>query len=340
MAVVTEVIPVGAFSSGEFPAGVKRRLELFIDNLPDGQRLAFPTLVVRGARPGKTLLAVGAVHGDEYEGTVAIQDLFDELDPGSLRGTFVGIPVMHGPAFIAARRESPLDGLNLARVFPGSATGSPTMRIAHAFHEHLIRQADLLLDIHSGGNVYAIQHLSGYQLRDGDVGRIQREAAVAFGAGLVWGTSGLPGRTLSSAGELGVPSIYVEMQGEGRCRPEHLERARQGIRNVMAYLDMMDGDYPSARPRYFVEMHEPGSGHLQVDHPSPTSGIFVPAVGLWDPVRAGQVLGRVRHADGRVLAEVPSARSGRVLVLRTFPRVFSGDTVAFVLALPEEMLAG
>jgi predicted deacylase len=84
-----------------------------------------------------------------------------------------------------------------------------------------------------------------------------------------------------------------------------------------------------------VEINVLGAGHLQVDHPSPTAGIFLPAVSLWDAVQAGQVLGWIRHADGRVLASVQAARSGRVLLLRTLPRVFAGETVAFVLSLPE-----
>ncbi len=328
-------IPVEAFRLQDIPPGTKQRIELIIDHLPDGQHLAFPTLVARGVRPGKTLLAVGAVHGDEYEGTIAIQDAFEELDAAVMRGTFFGIPVMNGPAFAAASREGAWDGANLARVFPGSAIGSPTLRIAHAFTEYLLKQCDLLLDVHSGGNAYAIQHLAGYQLREGELGRIQRAAAMAFGADLVWGTPGLPGRTLSAAGELGVPAIYVEMRGEGRCRRQDVDRARQGIHNVLAYLGIVDGTFPTTPPRFFVEMTEPGSGHLQVDHPSPTSGTFVPAVDVWERVDAGQMLGWVRHPDGRVLAEIPSARAGRVLFLRTHPRVFSGDTVAFVLTVPE-----
>jgi predicted deacylase len=331
---VPEPLPVGAFDVRALPGPGKRRYELVIDTLPDGQHLAFPALVVTGARAGKTLLVCGAVHGDEYEGTVAIQDVFETLDPTALRGSFVGIPVVNGPAFAAARREGPWDGLNLARVFPGDAAGSPTLRIAHAFRAHVLPQADLLLDIHSGGNAYAIYHFAGYQLREGEVGRVQREAAIAFGAPLVWGTAALPGRTLSAAGELGIPAVYVEMRGEGRCRPADRARAVEGVRRVMAYLGMVDEPYPGEPTPAIVEDPRPGSGHLQADHPSPTGGLFVPRVDLWDAVTAGQLLGEVRHPDGTVLATIPAARAGRVLFLRTLPRVFAGDALAFVLPLP------
>lgn len=334
MRIETERVPVSGFRLAELPAGAKRRLHLVVDLLPDGQPLVFPALIARGRRSGPTLLATGAAHGDEYEGVVAIQDTFEALDVGELRGTFFGIPVLNGPAFAAATRESGLDHLNLARIFPGSPLGSPSQRIADAFQRFVVGQCDLYLDIHSGGNAYAIQPFAGYQVRPGEVGRVQREAAIAFGLDVVWGTEPLPGRTLSAAGDRGVPAIYVELSGEGRCRPEDLARTKQGLRNILAFLGMLDGTFPTEPPPLCFETRGEEAGHLQVDHPSPTSGIFVPEVTVWEPVSEGRRLGAVRHADGTELAEVRAARDGRVLFLRTFPRVFSGDCLAYVLAPP------
>jgi len=329
-------VAVADFSVQGIPAGARQRLRLVIDRLPDGQDLAVPALVARGRTAGKTLLVTGAVHGDEYEGPIAIQDVFADLDPAAMRGTFVGVPVTNGPAFSAATREGAWDHQNLARIFPGRRDGTPSERIAHAYATHLLSQVDLLLDMHSGGNAYAIHPLAGYQIRQGDVGRVQRAAAIAFGLDLVWGTAGLPGRSLSAAGERGLPAIYVEMPGEGRCRPADRRAAARGIRNVMTFLGILEGASPAGPPRHLVEMPTPGSGHLQVDHLSPTSGLFVPAVAVWDRVAAGERLGEVRDPDGTVLAEVAAARAGRVLFLRTLPRVVSGDALAFVLPLVED----
>ena len=76
------------------------------------------------------------------------------------------------------------------------------------------------------------------------------------------------------------------------------------------------------------------AGHLQIDHTSPSSGLFVPNVHVWDAVRKGEVLGEIRHPDGTVLAEMEAMRSGRILFLRTFPRVFSGDFLCYVIEMP------
>jgi predicted deacylase len=320
-------IPIAEFRVADLPPGDKRRLELVVDTLPDGQPLAFAALVVRGREPGPVFLTNASTHGDEYEGIVAIQNVYEELDAETLRGTFFGIPVLNGPAFTAGTREGGLDHLNLARIFPGSAAGSPTQRIAHAFQAYVLPQADFYLDIHSGGNTSAIKELAGYQVRDGNVGETQRAAAIAFGLDLVWGTEPLPGRTLSAAGDLDVPAIYVELRGEGRCRPEDLAKAVQGVRNIMSFLHMIDARAPERPEPLCVETLGEEAGHLQIDYPSPTSGIFVPDVALWDHVAEGQRLGVVRHPNGTVLAEVTVKQAGRVLFLRTFPGVFWGDAL-------------
>ncbi len=329
-------MPVSAFDPAAVPVGQKRRVTLLVDTLPDGSTLAFHTCVIRGASPGKTFLVTGAVHGDEYEGPIEIQDCFDQIDPATLSGTYVGVPIVNGPAYNTGTREGGWDHQNLARIFPGSPHGTPSERIAHALTEHLYPHADFYLDMHAAGNLYAIKRFAGYQVRDAATNAIQRAASIAYGLDLVWGTTALPGRSLHAAGEQGVPAMYVEMQGEGRARSEDLALARQGIQNVMRYLGMLPGAFPREAGIVFDQTGDE-VGHLQIDHTSPTSGLFVPEVGVWDAVETGQALGAVRHPDGTVLATVEAQRTGRILFLRTFPRVFSGDFLCYVLGLPEDL---
>ena len=325
---------VADFDPESTPRGGKSRAVLVVDELPDGQPLAFPALVARGAEPGRTLLATGAVHGDEYEGPLAIQDLFAELDPARMAGAFIGIPVVNGPAFNAGSRTGGHDHQDLARIFPGSSDGSPSERLAHALTEYVIPHADLYADLHSAGNDYRIERFAGYQIRP-ELIAAQRRAAIAFGLDLVWGTAALPGRSLSAAGAKGVPAIYVEMEGEGRCRPESCAAALQGLRNLLACLGIVAGGHPRQRPRYLVEDGRAGSGHLQLANHAPTSGLFLPDVTVWDRVAAGDRLGVVRRADGRTAAEMRSAKAGRVLMVRTRPQVIAGDCAAYVIEVDE-----
>ena len=323
------------FRVADFALGTKSRLHLIVNALPSGEPLYCPVILARGAQPGPVCMVTGLVHGDEYEGPVAIQDVFSELDPAHMKGTFFGMPMVNGPAFAQGTREGGWDHLNLARIFPGSPQGFPTERIAHVFQEHLVVQADFLLEMHAGGNLYACKELAGYQVQGGPAGSRLHAAAIAFGFDLVWGTEALPGRTLSAARIKGVPAIYVENRGEGRLRPAQRAAAVQGIRNILAFLGIVDGVYPTAEPAFSLQTLGEEAGHLQVNYPSPYSGLFVPAVDLWDPVSAGEVLGQVRHPDGTVLAEVRAEQTGRVMFLRTFPRVLMGECLLYVLETKE-----
>ncbi len=109
-----------------------------------------PITVVRNG-DGPTALLTGANHGDEYEGPVALQALTRDIDPKDIRGRVIIVPFMNAPAFRAARRTSPLDGVNLNRTFPGRPDGTPTQKIADYFNRTLAPMADFVLDFHSGG---------------------------------------------------------------------------------------------------------------------------------------------------------------------------------------------
>lgn len=332
---LTDAVPVSFenFKVADYAAGTKTRLHVMLNTLPSGEPLYCPVILARGAEPGPVCMVTGLVHGDEFEGPVAIQDVFSELDTSLMRGTFFGIPMVNGPAFAHGTREGGWDHLNLARIFPGSADGFLTQRIAHVFQEHLVVQADFLLEMHAGGNLYACKELAGYQVQEGPAGERLHEASIAFGFDLVWGTEALPGRTLSAARVKGVPAIYVENWGEGRARPDQRAAAVQGIRNILAFLGVVEGSYPTAEPQFSLQTLGEEAGHLQVNYLSPYSGLFVPAVEVWDPVTEGDILGHVRHPDGTELAEIRAEKTGRIMFLRTFPRVFAGECLLYVLEM-------
>lgn len=100
------------------------------------------------------MVVTGAVHGDEYEGPAAIHRLFNELDTTALSGTVIGLPIVNVAAWQARTRVSPLDGLDLNRLFPGPAVGqpsSPSYALAHALFTTFVQPCDVLIDLHSGG---------------------------------------------------------------------------------------------------------------------------------------------------------------------------------------------
>jgi predicted deacylase len=156
--------------------------------------------------------------------------------------------------------------------------------------------------------------------------------ARAFNLPVIWGTAAnLEGRSLSVARDAGVPAIYCEYLGSATCRQEGVEAYFNGVLNVMADLGMIHRSLPGSRVEQVFEDTRPGSGHMQVCHPAPMDGCFEPAHDLGDRVEKGQPIGHVLDFTGDVSLPVPADESGRLIVLRTFPRVRKGDSVGVIL---------
>jgi predicted deacylase len=286
---------------------------------------------INGSTTGPHLLITGGVHGDEFEPMAAIRRLPTEIDPRALRGRVTLVPVVNESAFRLGRRTAE-DGKDLARTCPGRAAGSLTEQMAFAL-SRLIRSADYYIDLHTGGTRWLVHPLSGYMLHpDRDVLNVQRRMARAFGLPLVWGTDpNLEGRSLSVARDANVPAIYCEYLGGGRCDPAGIEAYVRGCRNVMIELGMLDGTPGLAAEPLVVEDPRPGSGHMQVNHPSPCDGFFEPAVKLGDRVRAGDLLGTVCDTLGQRVERIESRYTGLVIVLHTLPTISAADSIAVVL---------
>ncbi|MGH2461678.1 MAG: succinylglutamate desuccinylase/aspartoacylase family protein [Chloroflexota bacterium] len=306
-----------------------RRLKTALEvPTPDGDAPArLPLLVARGREAGPTIVVLAGVHGDEYEGMAAVRAVFDRLDPGRLRGAFLGVPVCHPAAFAAGTRESPLDGLNLARVFPGRSDGAVTERIARVIATALIRLADFLIDLHSSGRDAAMPLLVGYDATDDAAGRQSYEAARRFGVPTIWGHPAIsPGRTISEANRLRVPWLYTECPGGGWLHPDTAAAYARGVLNVMASLHAVDGEAPVAP----ITDDLIGDGDVDRSLAAPASGFLSSRVSLLERVRAGDVLGQVEDPWGDVVARIVAPADGVVVLRRNTARVMAGD-IAYLL---------
>ncbi len=300
------------------------------------------TTTINGVSAGPHLLILAGVHGDEYEPIAAVRALRDELSSSLLAGRVTLVPIVNVPAFQRGQRTAE-DGLDLARTCPGKPDGSVTEQIAHSVLQ-LIRSADLLIDLHTGGLAFDISPLSGYTLHpQPDVLATQRRMARAFNLPIVWGTNPhLEGRTLSVARDARIPAIYAEWGGGGGCRAAGVRDYVTGCRQVLREFGMLDDAVCDSRATYIVEDARPQSGVLQNNYVSEAAGSFEPSVALNDIVQPGDVLGYIHSLIDRTSIPVLSRQQGLVLLLRRLPPVQPGDSLAVVLetTAPGEVFYG
>ncbi|MEQ9814639.1 MAG: succinylglutamate desuccinylase/aspartoacylase family protein [Azospirillaceae bacterium] len=285
--------------------------------------------VANGAGP--TVLFTGGVHGDEYEGQIAVSTLARDLKPEEITGRVIMMPAVNVPAVLADRRLSPIDGKDLNRCFPGNPRGTFSDMLAHFVDSQILPHADVSVDLHTAGHSMEsalstnMHHPADPAVRD----RTFR-LAEAFGAPfnvVFWGVD--EGATLTSSVERrGILSLGTELGGWGRVNVDGVAVAHHGLRGVLAHLGMLRGVDPT--PRGTRHMMVPDMGCYCF---APGAGVFEPRHRAGEEVEAGDTAGLlhfVEDIDHPPLA-LRYARSGVLWMAAGPGRVSRGDTVAVTM---------
>jgi len=291
--------------------GVERRTIVFEHELLAG--LEHPAFEARGTAPGPHLALLGGVHGCEYSSIAAVIRFMNELDAVELTGSITAVPVVSMQSFLERSPfVVPADGKNLNRCFPGSYDGSYSDVLARSIFDELIAPADLVIDLHGGDLVEALEPFTVYEASPAE----ERARALALAFGLPYvvreqpGEGGLGGMTSSAAARAGIPAIIAEAGGCGQLEASAVGLLVDGVRNALRSVGMLPG--PVRPPR--AEMRSVGSFlWLRCRE----AGWWEAAVGAGDEVPAGALLGRVKDLFGDVLEEIRAPADGVVLFLTT-----------------------
>ncbi|MFN8591081.1 MAG: succinylglutamate desuccinylase/aspartoacylase family protein [Thermomicrobiales bacterium] len=323
---MSRIVPVDEFVVADLPRGRKERVELLVaPDLPGP--LTLTALTVAGAAPGPLLLAVAGVHGDEYEGMEAIRQVFASLDPSRMHGTFVAIPVANPLAYVARSRATPaaIDGLNLARVFPGSPQATLTRRLAHhllGLVERNVGADDLFLDLHSGSADVTFAPLIGFRDLPGAEDSTATEAARHFGLPRLWRIPDAPGPFNAETARRGIPTLGTETTGRAGCLAEDVATFVAGLRNLLSHLGVVTG---TPRPARYD-----GPARATVDVMAPVGGFLRSPVNLYDMAVTNQVVGEIIDIAGQRLALVSAPAAGTVWAWRATPAVRPGDLIGMI----------
>ena len=295
------------------------------DGVDAGTRV--PVTVAHGARPGPVLALVAGTHGYEYTSIVALQRLRPRLDPGRMAGSAILVHLANPPCFYGRRVYYGPDGKNLNRVYPGTADGTVSERIAHALTREVIDRCTHLADMHCGdGNEacrpYAYWVVSGN--REVDAG--SRELALAYGLDHIVIDRGRPrdpARSLYTANTAilrGKPAITAESGGVGRTDEASVGNHERGALGLLAHLGILAGPPVRVERPVWIDRNEV----LR----APATGVWHAAVEPMQHVAAGMVVGRLTDPYGAPLHEVRAPFAGIVLYVVATPPVTEGEPLA------------
>ncbi|TDC09342.1 succinate dehydrogenase [Nonomuraea longispora] len=204
-----------------------------VTTLASGHRLELTVHTLRGASDGPRMVMFGGIHGDEPMGSETVRRLLDAIDPAQLSGTVVAVPVANPYAHQALTRNTPLDGVNLNRIFPGDRGGSITEQLAAALSE-ILEGADYFIDFHSGGNFATVEYA---YLHDAGA-----EMSRAYGTTVLYRGHPYIGSATGWALEKGVRCMVSELGGGGQRVEHYLKRGVDGTLNVLRAIGMLPGD--------------------------------------------------------------------------------------------------
>lgn len=311
--------------------------EMVFGRLPVGrmswsEQLALPLIVVNGAADGPRLWLSAVVHGPEVPGIEVIRQVLREnVDATKLRGSIICVPVANPLAFQASTYDTPEDGHNLNRVFPGNPRGSITQRMAHVIYEQ-VKRCDFVVDLHANA-VPAMQFAIVAHSPDPKVVARSFEIGRAFGITTrlmkvseeaQWATQ-RSGTLLEVAARDGISGVIAELLYWYRIDPASARVGTRGVLNVMKALDMIDG----AIEKQDIPVIE---GDLAGSEQTCNEGgivEFVKEVG--QSVSKDEVVAIIRNPFGDTLEEVRAPVTGWVTAypLHANQAAMSGDTIAF-----------
>jgi len=300
-----------------------------------------PVTVIVGqkAQPGCGLVAIGSTHGNEYEGPVAIKNLVHNIDADKVIGRIILIPVLNVSAFKAGKRDTPEDGVNLNRAFPGDVPGSITYRFADFVNRFIFPQVHVVIDIHSGGEQIRFARCTSFHIvEDPDQHKAMAQTARDFGCRFVMiYQDNTPGLLTSTAERLGKITIGSELGWGESVSREGVSMARQGILSAAVRQGQMSGELPSNE-------HCPAGDQILVDNSemecyvlAPFEGHYEPVADCGDRMSPGQLIGYLHDFDriDEPPAEIRSPHDGYLLCQSWHAGVFRGEVAAVVSKVKE-----
>lgn len=295
--------------------GERARFDLPVARLPTDTWLSIPVEVVNGRRDGKRLWLSGAIHGDELNGVEIIRQVIEAVDPDTLGGVLIAVPIVNVFGFIEQSRYLP-DRRDLNRSFPGTSRGSLAARLAYLFMNEIVLRCTHGIDLHTGS--YHRDNLPQIRadLRDDEARRI----ALSFGAPVVVNSQTRDGSLRQAASELGIHTLLYEAGEALRFDARAIQIGVRGVERVMNLLGMIKT--PKQRRTEPTVVCEKTMWVR-----ARRSGILRLEVALGQEVSRKQRLGLITGAfgDNRVTLTAPA--DGIVIGRTNNPLVSQGDAI-------------
>lgn len=300
--------------------------ELPVCTMASGTELTLPVHELKGTE-GITLGITASIHGDETITVEIIRRVFEQLKGMDIKGTVKIMPVANPLGFEMVNRNTPVDGLNLNRSFPGKYDGFTTEIMARVIVDKFLTGLDAYIDVHAGGQDPVVDY--AYVMNDEAFSRSYL-SKILFTPDIPYtGTS-----ASIAAGVMNIPSVTIECGG-GSNEISYVEKGVAGIMNMLRCKGLIEGEVKKREDQIYIRHIE----HVDPHH----GGIFVPGLtyDCMNTVVKGKVsLGKIYNPMTFELVEeifAPYEENLMILMRCDINRIVPGDFTFMIGDLSTEV---
>jgi uncharacterized protein len=320
---------VSAVDVNDLEPGKKHLLYFQGVQMPTGQHCYVSVTVAKGVKPGKRVVLVSGVHGDEISSVHTVQTVMNQLDPREMSGTVMAVADVSRPAMEGMQRRWPNSGrgvdlIDMNREWPGNENGATaTSRHAGLLFNRLLRpNADAAIDFHTGATGFDV---TVFNIADMDVPEIKAMVEL-YPVGQIFDNHVYPGVLHNAFVDVGIPSFTPEIGAARVLNLEMISLFVEGTMNVLKHHGILAG--PMGRTGKDVGVF---IGNSALPILATQGGLVEHLVKLNDKVEAGQRVAIQRNSFGEMVAEYTSSVAGEVTGLRSDAMSEPGNPLAFIL---------
>ena len=317
---IKETMRIGTVSA---EPGTRVFGSLTVGELSDGSSVDIPAIVVNGWAAGPTLYLGAAIHANELTGVEVIRRIISEIDPQKLAGAVIAVPTQNPLAFRAKHPVTPYyyqkELTDMWAALPGDPTLGLTEIMAHVLVTEAISKADYVIDFHTGFPAEECAVLVA-PAENREMQNKAIELAKAFGIEAI---EMFPSKLSDLTKSVGNVAISAEIGEAGRLDEKYVAIGVNGVRNIMKYLGMIEGNPELPEKQTVFE------GRVTVR--AGRGGLLITKVKCLQKVAKGELLASIYNLfTFEEVEQVRATREGTILRIITYPAVNKGDRIAAI----------
>lgn len=320
---------VSALDIDDLEPGKKHLLYFQGVQMSTGQYWYVSVTVAKGLKPGKRVVLVSGVHGDEMSSIHTVQTVMNQLDPAQMSGAVMAVTDVSRPALEGMQRRWPNFGrgndlIDMNREWPGNENGAtaPSRHAGLLFNRLLRPNADAAIDFHTGTTGFDV---TAFNIAGMDVPEIKAMVEL-YPVGQIFDNHVYPGVLHNAFVDAGIPAFTPEIGAARVLDLEMIALFVEGTMNVLKHYGILPG--PMGRTGKDVNVF---IGNSALPILATDGGLVEHMVKLGDKVEVGQKIAIQRNSFGEVVAEYSSGVAGEVTGQRSDAMSEPGDPLTFIL---------